>query len=77
MFNKECLSCIGTAAAASSAHDIGELSVALIRAVRQLLPDSRCWFGVQLYANAIRKLPLMRSPWEHVIAIGLVGDSKD
>ena len=29
---------------------------------------------MQLYANAIRKLPLMRSPWEHVIAIGLVGD---
>lgn len=29
--------------------------------------------GVQLYANAVRKLPLMRNPWEHVIAIGLGG----
>ena len=29
---------------------------------------------LQLYANAIRKLPLMRSPWEHVIAIGLVSE---
>lgn len=27
---------------------------------------------LQLYANAVRKLPLMRNPWEHVIAIGLV-----
>lgn len=25
----------------------------------------------QLYCNAIRKLPLMRNPWEHVIAIGI------
>ena len=29
--------------------------------------------GVQLYANAVRKLPLMRNPWEHVIGIGLGG----
>ncbi len=29
--------------------------------------------GVQLYANAVRKLPLMRNPWEHAIAIGLGG----
>lgn len=27
---------------------------------------------LQLYANAVRKLPMMRNPWEHVIAIGLV-----
>lgn len=24
--------------------------------------------GVQLYTNAVRKLPLMRSPWQHAIA---------
>lgn len=29
--------------------------------------------GVQLYSNAVRKLPLMRSPWEHVIAVGIGG----
>ncbi|KAK9809155.1 hypothetical protein WJX72_010341 [[Myrmecia] bisecta] len=27
--------------------------------------------GVQLYSNALRKVPLMRNPWEHVIAIGV------
>jgi len=27
--------------------------------------------GVQLYSNAVRKLPLMRNPWEHVIGIGV------
>lgn len=26
--------------------------------------------GIQLYANAVRKLPLMRNPWEHVLFIG-------
>lgn len=26
--------------------------------------------GVQLYCNAVRKLPLMRNPWEHVLFIG-------
>jgi hypothetical protein len=26
--------------------------------------------GVQIYTNAVRKLPLMRSPWQHVIAAG-------
>lgn len=26
--------------------------------------------GAQLYINAVRKLPLMRNPWEHVIAMG-------
>lgn len=27
--------------------------------------------GVVLYSNAVRKLPLYRSPWEHVIGLGL------
>ena len=26
--------------------------------------------GVQLYVNAVRKLPLMRNPWEHAIWAG-------
>jgi hypothetical protein len=26
--------------------------------------------GVQVYSNAVRKLPAMRHPWEHVIAAG-------
>lgn len=26
--------------------------------------------GVQFYANAIRKVPLMRNPWQHVILAG-------
>ncbi|KAL3680530.1 hypothetical protein R1sor_023486 [Riccia sorocarpa] len=26
---------------------------------------------VQLYSNGVRKLPLMRHPWEHVLAMGL------
>jgi len=26
--------------------------------------------GINLYSNALRKAPLMRQPWEHVIAIG-------
>lgn len=25
--------------------------------------------GVQLYVNAVRKLPLLRNPWHHAIAI--------
>ena len=29
--------------------------------------------GVQFYSNAVRKLPLMRNPWEHAIAAGLGG----
>jgi len=29
--------------------------------------------GVQFYSNAVRKLPLMRNPWEHVIAVGVGG----
>ncbi|KAH7621201.1 hypothetical protein Ndes2526B_g04015 [Nannochloris sp. 'desiccata'] len=27
-------------------------------------------FGVQIYANAVRKLPLMQGPWQHAIAAG-------
>ncbi|KAI3798404.1 hypothetical protein L1987_33679 [Smallanthus sonchifolius] len=27
--------------------------------------------GTQLYSNALRKLPYMRHPWEHVIGMGL------
>ncbi|KAJ9709423.1 hypothetical protein PVL29_001073 [Vitis rotundifolia] len=27
--------------------------------------------SVQLHSNALRKLPLMRHPWEHVLAIGI------
>ncbi|CAM6118926.1 unnamed protein product [Calypogeia fissa] len=27
--------------------------------------------GVQLYSNAARRLPAMRHPWEHLLAIGL------
>ena len=27
-------------------------------------------FGVQLYANAVRKLPLMQAPWQHAVAAG-------
>lgn len=26
--------------------------------------------GIQLYVNTIRKLPLLRNPWEHVILVG-------
>ena len=26
--------------------------------------------GVQLYVNAIRKLPMFRNPWQHAIAAG-------
>lgn len=26
--------------------------------------------GINLYSNALRKVPLMRQPWEHLIAIG-------
>ena len=29
--------------------------------------------GVQFYSNAVRKLPLMRNPWEHAIALGVGG----
>ena len=28
-------------------------------------------FGVQIYANAVRKIPLMQSPWQHAVAAGL------
>ena len=27
--------------------------------------------GINMYSNALRKVPLMRQPWEHVIATGL------
>ncbi|KAG8099920.1 hypothetical protein GUJ93_ZPchr0013g36849 [Zizania palustris] len=27
--------------------------------------------GTQLYSNALRKLPYMRHPWEHVLGMGL------
>ncbi|XP_078156162.1 uncharacterized protein LOC144563307 [Carex rostrata] len=27
--------------------------------------------GTQMYSNALRKLPYMRHPWEHVIGMGL------
>ncbi len=27
-------------------------------------------FGVQIYVNAVRKLPLMQGPWQHAIASG-------
>ncbi|KAF6136591.1 hypothetical protein GIB67_016047 [Kingdonia uniflora] len=27
--------------------------------------------GTQMYSNGLRKLPLMRHPWEHVIGMGL------
>lgn len=27
--------------------------------------------GINMYSNALRKVPLMRQPWEHVIAAGL------
>ncbi|KAG9456239.1 hypothetical protein H6P81_000747 [Aristolochia fimbriata] len=27
--------------------------------------------GTQMYSNALRKLPLMRHPWEHVLGMGL------
>jgi len=27
-------------------------------------------FGVQIYANAVRKVPLMQGPWQHAIAAG-------
>ena len=26
--------------------------------------------GVQLYVNTVRKLPLFRNPWEHVLLVG-------
>lgn len=29
--------------------------------------------GVQLYSNTVRRLPLMRHPWEHVLAFGIGG----
>ncbi|KMZ65226.1 hypothetical protein ZOSMA_32G00120 [Zostera marina] len=28
-------------------------------------------FTTQMYSNALRKLPLMRHPWEHVLGMGL------
>ncbi|KAK8942864.1 hypothetical protein KSP39_PZI009446 [Platanthera zijinensis] len=27
--------------------------------------------GTQMYSNALRKLPFMRHPWEHVLGMGL------
>ncbi|CDP04100.1 unnamed protein product [Coffea canephora] len=27
--------------------------------------------GTQLYSNALRKLPYMRHPWEHLLGMGL------
>ncbi|KOM25520.1 hypothetical protein LR48_Vigan107s003900 [Vigna angularis] len=27
--------------------------------------------GTQMYSNALRKLPYMRHPWEHVVGMGL------
>ncbi|WOG81530.1 hypothetical protein DCAR_0100681 [Daucus carota subsp. sativus] len=27
--------------------------------------------STQIYSNALRKLPLMRHPWEHVLGMGL------
>ncbi|XP_076881983.1 uncharacterized protein LOC143530296 [Bidens hawaiensis] len=27
--------------------------------------------GTQMYSNALRKLPYMRHPWEHVLGMGL------
>ena len=27
--------------------------------------------GINMYSNALRKVPLMRQPWEHLIAMGL------
>ncbi|KAL4200989.1 hypothetical protein AMTRI_Chr02g256360 [Amborella trichopoda] len=27
--------------------------------------------GTQVYSNALRKLPLMRHPWEHLLGMGL------
>ncbi|CAI5512938.1 unnamed protein product [Closterium sp. Naga37s-1] len=27
--------------------------------------------GVQFYSNAVRKLPLMRHPWEHLLGMGI------
>eukprot|EP00204_Picochlorum_oklahomense_P005031 CAMPEP_0118804018 /NCGR_PEP_ID=MMETSP1161-20130426/20613_1 /TAXON_ID=249345 /ORGANISM="Picochlorum oklahomensis, Strain CCMP2329" /LENGTH=73 /DNA_ID=CAMNT_0006732663 /DNA_START=47 /DNA_END=268 /DNA_ORIENTATION=- len=29
--------------------------------------------AVQLYSNGIRRLPLMKNPWEHLIAVGIGG----
>ena len=28
-------------------------------------------FATQIYSNALRKLPLMRHPWEHVVGMSL------
>ncbi|KAM3204443.1 hypothetical protein CQW23_23518 [Capsicum baccatum] len=28
-------------------------------------------FGTQVYSNALRKLPIMRHPWEHLLGIGI------
>ncbi|KAH9543771.1 hypothetical protein CY35_13G082300 [Sphagnum magellanicum] len=28
-------------------------------------------FSIQIFSNGVRKLPLMRHPWEHVLAAGL------
>ena len=36
-----------------------------------VLVGSLLGFGVQVYTNAVRKLPLLRSPWQHAIAAGV------
>eukprot|EP00949_MAST-11_sp_MAST-11-sp1_P005466 g5466.t1 len=37
------------------------------------LVGASCGIAVQLYSNAVRKLPLMRHPWEHVLLAGIGG----
>ena len=37
------------------------------------LVGASCRIAVQLYSNAVRKLPLMRHPWEHVLLAGIGG----
>ena len=37
------------------------------------LTGALCGLGVQLYSNTVRRLPLMRHPWEHLIAMGVGG----
>ncbi|KAF0852321.1 mitochondrial Complex I CI NADH:ubiquinone oxidoreductase subunit B14.5b N4BM/NDUFC2 [Andalucia godoyi] len=38
-----------------------------------VLVGSVLGLGVQVYSNAVRKLPLFRRPWEHLIAVGVGG----
>ena len=37
------------------------------------LVGAACGLTVQLYSNAVRKLPLMRHPWEHLLMFGFGG----